>query len=279
MYKSAPFIVPVHGTLSPADALRNLAAQAAQLSYVPYSHQPSGAVALFSDGSWVPGARVENASYSLVVPAVSAAIAAAAASGKADLLVAVALSASAHPGDCVYLENAPTGALHEVSPDLFGAGHPLPYPTPQAIPFDTASPDFPPETGIALARAAAAQSLAPFSDFPVGCVIRSRSGALVTGVNVEHADWTRTMCAERSALAGAVALGIRDFTDIYVSCLRDSSGTSCGACLQVVLELAPSATLWFDRTPAPPERELASCFSHATFSGDSLRKDPRVQAS
>ncbi|MEM8600166.1 MAG: hypothetical protein AAGF99_09625, partial [Bacteroidota bacterium] len=43
-------------------------------AYVPYSRTPNAAVAVLADGRWVPGVRVENASFPLTIPAVTAAL-------------------------------------------------------------------------------------------------------------------------------------------------------------------------------------------------------------
>jgi cytidine deaminase len=82
------------------------------------------------------------------------------------------------------------------------------------------------------AEAAAARAYAPYSKFPVGAAVLLRDGRVVTGVNVENASYPLGMCAERCALARAVAEGSRpgDVEAIAVT------ASPCGGCRQWILE-------------------------------------------
>jgi cytidine deaminase len=55
------------------------------------------------------------------------------------------------------------------------------------------------------------------------------------------------MCAERNAVASAVATEGKDIriTDIVVVTPDSDNCSPCGACRQVLAELAPSANIWF----------------------------------
>jgi homotetrameric cytidine deaminase len=81
----------------------------------------------------------------------------------------------------------------------------------------------------------------PASRFPVGCVVLSADGRLFGGANVESSDWTRGLCAERVALATMLSSGARSATRIWLACPRAPDCTPCGACRQVLFELAPAA--------------------------------------
>jgi cytidine deaminase len=82
------------------------------------------------------------------------------------------------------------------------------------------------------ARAAAAGAYAPYSNFFVGAAALLRGGRVVTGVNVENASYPLGMCAERCALARAVAEGARpgDVEAVAVT------ASPCGGCRQWLLE-------------------------------------------
>lgn len=90
------------------------------------------------------------------------------------------------------------------------------------------------------AREVRARAYAPYSAFPVGAALLARDGRIFTGVNVENASYGLSTCAERSALAHAVAEGARDFAAIAVAGPDDGTPCPpCGSCRQILHELAP----------------------------------------
>src|SRR5829696_737263 len=78
----------------------------------------------------------------------------------------------------------------------------------------------------------------PFSNFPVGAALRTASGRIFQGVNVENVSFGLTICAERIAAGAAVAAGERDFTAIAV--VSRTGVSPCGACRQFLAEFAPN---------------------------------------
>ena len=82
------------------------------------------------------------------------------------------------------------------------------------------------------AVAAADSAYAPYSKFHVGAALLLRDGRVVTGVNVENASYPLGMCAERCALARAVAEGVRP-GDVEALAVTASP---CGGCRQWLLE-------------------------------------------
>lgn len=86
------------------------------------------------------------------------------------------------------------------------------------------------------ARKAARASYSPYSHFPVGAALVSKTGRLFTGCNVENASYGLTICAERVAVMAAVAGGCRKFKALAVVGGRGEAARPCGACLQVLSE-------------------------------------------
>ena len=85
-----------------------------------------------------------------------------------------------------------------------------------------------------LAVEARQRAYAPYSNYQVGAALRTRSGRIFTGVNVENAAYPTTMCAERVAIYTAVAQGEREFDAIAV--VTSNGGSPCGGCRQVMAE-------------------------------------------
>ena len=86
------------------------------------------------------------------------------------------------------------------------------------------------------AKAAAANAYAPYSGLRVGAALKSVAGATFTGVNVENASYPVGLCAERAALAAAVAAGERRFRALALATDSGEPLLPCGACLQALAE-------------------------------------------
>ena len=97
-----------------------------------------------------------------------------------------------------------------------------------------------------VASAVAEKAYAPYSNFRVGTAVVGEKGTYI-GVNVENASHGLAICAERSALAAAIAAGERKIRGIAIACVDapadSSAGFPCGACRQWMLELAPGAEI------------------------------------
>ena len=91
---------------------------------------------------------------------------------------------------------------------------------------------------IEAARQAMERAYAPYSSFPVGAVVRSESGKLYAGCNVENSAYPQGWCAEASAIAAMVLAGERRIVEVSVMGGGDTLVTPCGGCRQKLYEFA-----------------------------------------
>jgi cytidine deaminase len=89
---------------------------------------------------------------------------------------------------------------------------------------------------ITAAKQARETAHAPYSNFRVGAALRSSSGRIFGGCNVENATYGLTMCAERVAVFKAISEGERGFSAIAVVTDTDALTPPCGACRQLIWE-------------------------------------------
>jgi cytidine deaminase len=89
-----------------------------------------------------------------------------------------------------------------------------------------------------LARDAAKNAYAPYSNFPVGAALECEDGTVFLGCNVENAAYGGTICAERVAIAKAVSEGHRDFKRIAIYGEGQNYCMPCGACRQFMIEFS-----------------------------------------
>jgi cytidine deaminase len=93
------------------------------------------------------------------------------------------------------------------------------------------------------AVAVQANAHVPYSHFPVGAAVRSATGRLYVGCNVESAAYPQGLCAEASAIAAMVAAGERELAVVLTVCDGDLLSTCCGGCRQKIREFATPATV------------------------------------
>jgi len=79
---------------------------------------------------------------------------------------------------------------------------------------------------------------APYSKFHVGAALRTKSGAVFAGCNVENVAYPEGTCAEAGAIAAMAAAGERDITEVYVVANGPKPVTPCGGCRQKLAEFA-----------------------------------------
>lgn len=133
----------------------------------------------------------------------------------------------------------------------------------------------------AAARAVLGRAHAPYSRLHVAAALLLPDGRIVTGVNVENVSYGLTLCAERNALGAAVTLGGGAAHALLLVSSAPEPITPCGACRQVLLELAPDAEL---RCLGPDGRALRTtvrallpgAFSARALPGASRRAQAKV---
>ena len=79
---------------------------------------------------------------------------------------------------------------------------------------------------IDLANEARERAYVPYSNYPVGAALKTKTGKTYTGVNIENAAYPQTMCAERVAIFKAVSEGEKEFE--VISVVTDNGGSPCG---------------------------------------------------
>lgn len=89
-----------------------------------------------------------------------------------------------------------------------------------------------------LARAAMDRAYAPYSNYPVGAVVRGSGGRLYAGCNVENAAYPLGSCAETGAIAAMVVDGETRIAAIAVAAGGAQLVTPCGGCRQRLREFA-----------------------------------------
>jgi cytidine deaminase len=101
---------------------------------------------------------------------------------------------------------------------------------------------------VALAREARELAHAPYSGFKVGAALKTRSGEIVTGCNLENASYGLTMCAERVAVFKAVSEGLSDFEAVAVVADSKRLTAPCGPCRQILWEFCGDIVVYMSNT-------------------------------
>jgi cytidine deaminase len=103
-------------------------------------------------------------------------------------------------------------------------------------------PEFP--ALLEMALAAQARARAPYSRFHVGAAVLAGSGRSYPGANVEAASYGATICAERSAVVGAVAAGETSIVACVVVTPTPEPSSPCGICRQLLIEFGPDVAIY-----------------------------------
>jgi len=88
------------------------------------------------------------------------------------------------------------------------------------------------------ARSVRENAYAPYSQFKVGAALRTTSGAMFTGCNVENVAYPEGTCAEAGAIAAMIAAGESEIAEVYVIADSPEPVSPCGGCRQKLAEFS-----------------------------------------
>jgi len=130
---------------------------------------------------------------------------------------------------------------------------------------------------VSRAKAAKRFSHSPYSRFRVGAALLAEDGTIFTGCNIENSSYSLTVCAERTALFKAVSEGARPFTAIAIATDEDAFTPPCGACRQVMMDLAGDIDVILTRKNGHMKQlRLAELLPHP-FGGKNLKNVKRTK--
>jgi len=86
------------------------------------------------------------------------------------------------------------------------------------------------------AKEASQNAYATYSNFAVGACVLGESGRTYIGCNIENSSYGLTICAERSAIANAIANGEKSILAVAIFSPNVENCLPCGACRQVIFE-------------------------------------------
>ena len=124
---------------------------------------------------------------------------------------------------------------------------------------------------LAAADAVMRNAYAPYSNFPVGAALRSPSGAIHVGANVENAAYPQGQCAEASAIGAMVAAGDRAISAVAVVAEKLDVCPPCGGCRQRLKEFAaPDTPVYLGRPGGPVQTTTMAELLPLAFDEESL---------
>lgn len=101
----------------------------------------------------------------------------------------------------------------------------------------------PPASLLEAATAVRLRAYAPYSRFKVGAALRTASGAVYVGCNVENVAYPEGTCAEAGAIAAMIAGGDTAITEVCVIADSPDPVPPCGGCRQKIAEFAAQSVV------------------------------------
>ena len=122
------------------------------------------------------------------------------------------------------------------------------------------------------ARSVMERAYAPYSQFRVGAAVLGASGQIYAGANVENASYPVGLCAERSAIATAVAAGERSLLAVAIATETDEPVCPCGMCRQMIREFAEDLPIVLSTRADVRQRHTLSALLPHSFSPQDLNQ-------
>ena len=119
------------------------------------------------------------------------------------------------------------------------------------------------------ARLAQARAHAPYSGKQVGAAVVTSDGQVFAACNVENADSSLRVCAERNAIAQAIAAGRRHIAAIVVVAPDDRFWPPCELCRSVILEFAENPRLILSNKTGRLHIDTLNTVQQLPFTADS----------
>ncbi|MTI88093.1 MAG: cytidine deaminase [Balneolaceae bacterium] len=224
-------------------------------SHAPYSGIPKACIVESNSGKFYTGVRIENISFPLTISSIQAAC-------------CICLSEGETPA-VLYLKNSEYEQVNTWAAE---------FDMEVAVTDDISS--IKSESLLKLSekldieqklKALLDQAVIPNSDFPVSALLFTDKG-FFEGVNVEISEWSQGLCAERIALAKAVAAGFHTFSTIDIHTRSGEFSSPCGACRQVLLEHLPYHTVRLHHADGSLSEHLTVDLLPFSFKSTSLNK-------
>ncbi len=122
-----------------------------------------------------------------------------------------------------------------------------------------------------VAREVRENAYVPYSRFKVGAAVRTVSGSVHAGCNVENAAYPEGTCAEAGAIAAMVAAGQTRIAEVYVVADSPRPVPPCGGCRQKLAEFAaPEAVVTLATLSGETLRTTVGALLPGAFSGDDM---------
>ncbi|HOU70428.1 MAG TPA: coenzyme F420-0:L-glutamate ligase [Methanothrix sp.] len=122
------------------------------------------------------------------------------------------------------------------------------------------------------AKEAMKEAYAPYSGFKVGAALLGRSGRIYCSGNIENAASGAGICAERAALARAVASGEKEFEAVAVVGTSEGPVSPCGLCRQSLMEFGEDITVIMSNSAGEAIVAKLADLLPAAFTGRCINK-------